>query len=270
MVNERIKMLFRHYKRVFNNETPPPAGTTPPAGTPPPPPSPEAKFTQADLDRHIGERLAKENKKHQEEKEKLLADVQKLNLTSQQKQELEAKLEEIRVKSLSDKELVEERAKKSQKEWEAKLKDAEDAKNKAFTTYATEKMHRDLMDAAVANEAYSPEQLVDMLQNKSRITEELDSDNKPTGNYVTKVKLTLVKDKKSQVVELEPKDAVKVMKDNPEKFGNLFKSGVLGGLGANVGSRTSGQQASLEDMPMDEFYKGYRTDRTKVGLNRKG
>jgi hypothetical protein len=92
-----------------------------------------------------------------------------------------------------------------------------------------------LLDAGIRGDAFNADQVVTILRPSTRLIEELDPEtNQPTGRFVPKVRLAgKDKDGKSVVLDLTPTDAVKQMKEMPEIYGNLFKSGAHSGVGGN-------------------------------------
>ena len=130
--------------------------------------------------------------------------------------------------------------------------------------YEEESATNEILLASRQNEAVADEQLLELLKPKTRLVETMD-DGKPTGKFQNKVKLTTKNDKK-EVVELDLTigEAVKRMKDEPERFGNLFKSTLSGGLGAGG---STGNSSLNGDRPPDdpEQYKIWRAEKKKQG-----
>ena len=107
--------------------------------------------------------------------------------------------------------------------------------------YRDSTVERALLDAAVKNEAFNADQIVVLLRPQTKLLEEVDEGSgKPTGTYRPMVTMDDVDTKTGEPVTMvrTPVEAVKRMKELPETFGNLFKSGVVSGIGA--GQATSG------------------------------
>jgi hypothetical protein len=94
---------------------------------------------------------------------------------------------------------------------------------------------RSLQDAAVMADAFQPSQVVTLLKHMTRLVEEVDDKTgKSTGRFQIVVDFPDVDaDGNPTIAVHTPAGAVKRMKDLPETYGNLFKSGVVSGIGAN-------------------------------------
>jgi len=107
--------------------------------------------------------------------------------------------------------------------------------------YRDSTVERSLQDAAVKNEAFNADQIVVLLRPQTKLLEEVDEESgKPTGTYRPMVTMKDVDPKTGEPATMvrTPAEAVKRMKELPETYGNLFKSGVVSGIGA--GQATSG------------------------------
>ena len=107
--------------------------------------------------------------------------------------------------------------------------------------YRDSTVERSLQDAAVKNEAFNADQIVVILRPQTKLLEVVDeASGKPTGKYRPMVTMDDVDTKTGEPVTMvrTPAEAVKRMKELPETYGNLFKSGVVSGIGA--GQATSG------------------------------
>jgi hypothetical protein len=110
---------------------------------------------------------------------------------------------------------------------------------------------RALQDGAIEFEAYNPNQIVDMLIQKTKLVDELDDNNQPTGRMVPRVHYTETdKDGKLVTLDLTVKEALTKLKNTPEKWGNLFKSTLASGLGQG-GSANGGRGGPRGKRPQD-------------------
>lgn len=103
-------------------------------------------------------------------------------------------------------------------------------------------VERALQDAAVKNDAFNAEQIVVQLRTHTKLLEVVDEKTgKPIGKYRPMVEMNEVDPKTGEPVVMvrTPEEAVKRMKEMPEVWGNLFKSGVVSGIGS--GTATGGQ-----------------------------
>ena len=94
---------------------------------------------------------------------------------------------------------------------------------------------RAIADAAAKHEAYDVGQFVALLSPKTKIVEEVSSGGEKTGNLVPKVEIEQ-KNEAGEIVTLlkTPEGAIEGMKDDVERYGNLFRSNVTRGIGLIV------------------------------------
>lgn len=223
------------------------------------------KFSQKQVNSMVAERNKKLNAEYIKVKKEL--DTMLAEGTST-KEEYEAKLNELRDTMSSTEELTKrklEKAEKDAKEKETNLVKERDAWKIRYTD-AT--IRRSLTDAAVEHEAFNPEQVVVLLMSNTRLVEALDEAGKPTGELTPEVTLdTLNQEKKPVKLKLTPSEAVKVLKDTPDKYGNLFKGVKTGGFGGG-GSGSGGGSGN------NPFPKGNQDDfraarDSRLGIKRK-
>ena len=206
-------------------------------------------FSQEDVNRI----MANEKRAYNAEKQKTIDELEalktKANLTDEERIQYDERIETMRNELLTKEELTQKERKKLetryQKEVDELTKDREGWKQK----YVSSTITRAIIDAAISNDAFVPEQIVNMLQSNTRLVEELDAEGKPTGDLVPKVKLSDTdKDGKPVTLELSPIEAVKRMKDM-DRFLNLFKGAGTGGIGGM--NRSGGTQPTLKNLAKD-------------------
>lgn len=187
-------------------------------------------FTQEDVNRIV----EADRKKNSPNREKLVNELKSLretaNLTQEQKDQLETRIEQLQAETMTAQELAKKEKDKLVKDYTGELKKANDKTTYWQTKYSTERIEREILDAATDGEAISPAQIADLLRNKTRLVEEL-KDGKPTGEWLAKISMREVKEDGSTVnLDLSPTEAIKKMKDDSQHW-NLFKNNVNGGLG---------------------------------------
>jgi len=144
-----------------------------------------------------------------------------------------------------------------------KMQDMEKKAAHFETLYRDSTIERALQDAAVKHEAWSPSQVVSLLRLQTKMIEETDTKTgKLTGKYKPMVEMQALN---TTTGEMEtkaytPEDAVKKMKDTPDVWGNLFRSGVVSGIGAGTatGGLSPGQggrltAAQLRNMTQEQY-----------------
>lgn len=116
-----------------------------------------------------------------------------------------------------------------------------------------------LSKAANSAEAFNSDQVVTLLRGLTEVDDQ--------GNVKVKG-LTKLEDGSPSLQT--PEDAMKWMKDNPEKYGNLFKSNVVGGIGGN--SATGGLkpgangQVDLSKISQEQYRELKKTNPAALGL----
>jgi len=200
--------------------------------------NPPKTFTQEDLNKI----LAKEKRMYEERNQKLINDLKAIQdsatMTVQEKEALEARIEDLQKATMTKEELAQREQAKAKKQYEDNLKALEVEATSWKSRYTKETIARSILDEAVKSEAYAPEQLVELLGTRSKLAPVLGDDGKPTNEFVTKISFDDVdQDQKSVTLELTVSETLKRMKEIPNRFGNLFKSNVNSGAGgANNGA----------------------------------
>lgn len=249
-----------------NNETPAPDSdgeadtsattteTKPDAKTPPA----DQKFTQADVNRIVADERRKLEKQNKQVITQLESLKKNSELTSKQKEELEARIEQLQNSFLTKEELAKKDQEKLQKQYSQEKESLATELNSWKTRYADETVRRSIMDAAVTHEAFNPDQIVEILRSKTALVEDIDEDGKPQGSFSPRVKFrTADKDNKAITLDLTVPEAIKHMKEAPEKWGNLFKAGVNGGVGATT---KPGGKKGIPDFKDPLAYRKWRKE----------
>lgn len=220
----------------FDND---PAGD-PPVGDPPagdPPADATKTFTQEQLNKI----LADDRRKHQQALLKTETTYKELlssnqNLSAKERAALEENLGIVQGQLRTKEETAKMERKQLEEQFNAKLSEKDKAAAEWEGRYRESTISRSLQDAAVTNDAFSPDQIVTILRPMTKLIEVVDeSTKKPTGYYRPVIEFP---DKDSTTGEpitttRTPEEAVKRMKELPEKYGNLFKSNVVSGIGSN-------------------------------------
>lgn len=204
-------------------------------------PPPAKTFTQAEVDKIIADRLKKNTDQNKSLAEQLEKAKQQAGLTQQEKDALQEQIESLQKTYLTKEELSkqeqEKLTKKQKEETESLAKDRDTWKNQ----YSSLFIKGEITDAAVKNKAFNVEQMVDYLSPRTKLEPEIGDDGKPTGNLVPMTTIVAPdKDGKNQTLQLSIQDAVKKMREIPERFGNFFQAEGSGGTGTLNGSGSGG------------------------------
>jgi flagellar biosynthesis GTPase FlhF len=221
----------------------------------------EKQFSQADLNRF----LADEKRKEQEKQRKLANELDEMrkqkNLTTQQKDELKTRIEELQTQFMTEEEKARQNAERQQKEYANKLKETEEERDAWKKKHTRLAINTEIASASLKHGAIDYDQIEAIVSPKTKLVEVLDGDGQLTGETIPKVSFEDVdKDKKPIVLELTVDEAVGRMRELP-KHKNLFQSQKRGGLGAG-GSATPGKEVDMAKLARTD-QAGYREARKK-------
>ncbi len=227
-------------------------------------PDASGRFTQEQLN----EVLARDRRKHQAKLEKMVEDVQTCaNLTAAERESLAQQLDEMRAQTQTKEERLAAERKSLEADFEKRLKAETKAREKWESQYKSETTERALLDAAVSGDAYDTDTMMAVLRPMTQLREVADDKGKPTGKFRSVVEFKDVgEDGQPVTVEHTPQSAVKRMKELP-KYVNLFKSGVISGVGASsaTGGLTPGSNGRIDVKNLtQEQYMKIREERPEL------
>lgn len=177
------------------------------------------------------------NQKNQELVTQLQSLRDEAQMSTEAKDELEARIEELQTQYMGKEEIAKRDAGKAAKDHAVAIEKITSDATKWQGLYVTSTTQRALLDAAVVGEAIAPAQIVAMLGQNTHIVEVLDDAGQGSGNYKPIVKFNDTNDDGNPVIlDLSPSDAIKRMKELPDMYGNLFKGDASGGLGGGAGA----------------------------------
>lgn len=190
--------------------------------------------------------------KNQELIEQLTNLRDQAQMSTQAKEELEARIEELQTQFMSKEEITKRESEKMAKAHAKELEKLTSENKKWQSLYATSTIQRALLDAAVEGEAIQPSQIVAMLGQSTQLVEEVNETGQGKGEYKVVVKFNDIDtDGNKVILNLSPKDAIKRMRELPDLYGNLFKGDATGGLGATGTSGKGERQPKLSEIVKD-------------------
>lgn len=197
--------------------------------------------------------------------ETLLQDQQ---LTAQQRDELAAEHERIQSAFRTKEQQLAHEAKKRQAEFEKNLENASNEAKQYRSLFETQTRNNDILSAAGQHDAFNPELFIDVLAPRTEVVaEELESGEK-TGRYLTRVRIQKA-DENGNVSEVlvTPSEAIEDMKNQPEKFGGLFRGNVAKGIGDGSNASFAGnQRVDVSKMSMEEYVKNREQIQSQYGI----
>jgi hypothetical protein len=228
---------------------------------------PPKTFTQD----QVNTMLAEDRRKHKQQNDETIKRLETLQrqagLSEQQKTDLQKRIDEISAASLSKEELAAKEQQKLKDEHRVSLTAMTADRDSWRSRHDVAMIQRTLIDEAVRAEAISPEQVVAMLSPNTRVVEVLNAQGEPTGQYVPKIKFADTdKEGKPVTLELTGQEAVKRMKDDTNRFGNLFKGTAAAGLGTGRTDAARGGQGDNLENAANESPEKYRAMRKKMGM----
>jgi hypothetical protein len=210
--------------------------------------------------------LKRERKKQEDKTRTQIKELEELKKSKSMSEQDRAKLS-TRIETLQDELLTKEQL--AAKEKEKLKKTHQEALDKVTgerdtwqRRYTQAEINRAISDAASEHGAFATRDIQALLRPETQLTEVLDDENEPTGDFIPKVKFADTdKDGKPVTLDLTVGEAVKRMKDTPEKYGHLFKSTANSGLGESGGAGRSAAKDVSKMSPAE-----YREYRKKSGL----
>lgn len=222
-------------------------------GNPPPPAAPPKTFTQE----QVNQFLAEERRKLQTKQQTLAQELEQIRtsarLTEEEKSALSARIEELTNQSLTKEQQLTRDLEKAN----GQVKTVQETLGKERDVwqgrYATLLIENQITAAATNGKAYNNEQVLDLLKPKAKVAPVLGEDGKPTDRFQVVIKFDDMDAKTKQPVtlDLSPVDVVKRMTELPERYGNLFQSGVQPGVGKTRAGSTG--EPDISKMTAEDF-----------------
>lgn len=226
----------------------------------------EQQFTpeqQAKIDKIIQARVAREKSQKQELLTQLEQFKKNRALSEEDKSRLQGQIDKLNASLMTKEELAAREKKELEVKLTEKITELETQAKFWQEQHLTSTKRRALTDAAVSEEAFSPKQIVSLLEPMTRLDEVLDENNSPTGEFIAMITLDS-KDEagKPTKLDLPVQDALKEMKKMTGDYGNLFKSGVTAGVGGNTFSGNAGGEVDVSNT--DAYIKARRSGKLSL------
>lgn len=236
---------------------------------------PNARFSQEQVNKIVQDRLAKERKRQTDQYQKLESSYQELlgnqTLSDEERNRLQQQLEDLRKQHRTKEEQAKHEKRQLQEQYEQRLKEFQEKAVYWENEYRTSTVTRSLMDAAVKNDAFMPQQVVTILREYTKLVQPVDENGKTKpGSALTPVVDLPDVDAdtgKSIITQRTPEEAVTRLK---ELQPNLFKANVVSGVGGNstTGGVSPGADGRVDaqELTTEQFMKLYKEDPSKLGL----
>lgn len=224
-------------------------------------------FTQADVDKIVVSRVKKLKEQLQTTEQQYERLLTNQNLSVQERNELQSELEKVQAQLRTREEQARYEAKKQQEKFQQTLEQTTGERDRFKTLFETQTRDNAIMQAAVQHDAYNPEQFISVLGPRTKIVEEVNEQGEKTGRLVPRVEVQVTGEDGIAKTELRPvEDAVAQMKDEPEKYGNLFRNNVANGIGQGSNPSASGGRVDPSKMSTEEYFKNRETIKNQYGI----
>lgn len=223
---------------------------------------PKKSFTQDEVNKII----ATERKKHEERTKKSVADLETLkkskSLTDAEKATLQSKIDELQTSLMTKEELAKKEQSKLLNQHKKEVESISGERDTWRDRFTTNEILRTISDAAHANKAFNPNQIIAILRPITTLKEVTTEDGSPTGVFEPRVKYPDTdKEGKKVTLDLTVPEAVKRMKEMTDVYGNLFTETAAGGLGMSGGTAPKGP-VDFKNMSIEQYLK----QRESLGL----
>ena len=260
-----ITVLSSVFRRYYEGE-----GTSGTGGTatlpPPPPPTGAGNLSLDDLKKHpefqreINRINADEKRRNKELVDQLKTLRESSQLSEQEKADLTHRIGDLEATFQTKEEQARLALDNVKKELDAKVKTTETQRDDYRNRYERLLISGDVARAAQEFEAHRIEQIEALLAPITKVGEAIDpTTGKPTGEFVPQVDF-VGRDKEGKEVKLPKisvREAVKLMAEMTDKYGNLFKNKSIDGINGNTNGQATGGGAipDISKMSPDEYRK---------------
>lgn len=196
---------------------------------------PEKKFSQEQVNNMMGVRTKALNEKLSAQEGIYTDLLEQTNLADTQRERIEAELEEVQKALRTKEQQIEFEQKQAQSKFDSELSKANQRGEKYQNLFEDSITKRAITDAALSNDGCSADDFIAHLAPKTKIVIELDAEGQTTGNLVPMIDWDL-KDEAGAITKVSktPEEVVKLMQDEPQRYGHLFRSNVAKGIGAGT------------------------------------
>lgn len=228
---------------------------TNPDPTPPNDPPADRTYTQAEFTAL----MEQERQRHTEQTRTTIKSLEEAkrnaSLTQKDKEDLAKRISELDATLHTKEELAKKEKERIETQFKTEKETLAQERDEWKTRFVTSQINSSIISAANEEDGFNPDVFLALLGGKSELVQLTDGDGKPNGNFTVKVKLDSTDvEGVTKTLLLTPREAIKSLKEKPEKYGNLFKSNVNGGLGGgpSAGNLTT---ADIKDMTPEQYRK---------------
>lgn len=254
--------LYRSFPvlTAFDNDVPPPTDDVPTQPADPPVDDQGKTFTQEQMNKVLAEDRRKHSEKLKQVESQLSTLVETAQLTEAEKADLQKTRAELQKQLMTKEQIAAQERRTLKEKYDEEIKAEREARQAAESKYEDATIKRALSDAATLGDAFSNGQVVDLLRSNTKLV-----DDQPMVDFPD----IHVETGEAIVTQLSPEDAIKRMKELPDKYGNLFKANVINGVGGNASSgdvSRSGGKVDVKSLTPEQYAKLRQENPAALGL----
>lgn len=223
-----------------------------------PPVNGEGKFTQDQVNDIVVKRVKKVRSQLEQAEKRYEQLLTSQNLTAQEKDELKSELSQVQSQLRTKEQQAAYEAKRREEEFQKNLEKTVSERDRFKSLFETQTRDNAIIAAASKHGGYNPEQFISLLSPRTEIVAEKNDQGEETGRLVPRVRTQVkAEDGTAAEVLLSPEEAIENMKQDVEKYGNLFRGNVARGIGegSNNSVANGGARADLSKISDAEYFK---------------
>ena len=178
---------------------------------------------------------------------------QNQQLSEQEKASLSKQIEDLNKSLLSKEELAKRERDRLVNEHKSTLDNISKERDTWKSRFEESQITRAIVDAAIKGDAFNANLIVPLLKPNAALVEN-QNDGQPTGTFAVKVNMTVFEGGVAKSLTLSPEEAIKLMKDKPDEYGNLFKGNLNGGVGGGASPRNQ-NNVKLDTTNHEEYLR---------------
>lgn len=210
----------------------------------------DTSYTKAEVQKMLEQQRTQQADKIKQLEEQLSKVTTSTQKSEEERQTLLKQLGQLRKENMSKEELAREEQAKQASDFEKQLNAQTEKANHWERAFQNLYIDNAIL-SAVGDKAFNTDQFLQIVKPTAEFAPVVGEDGKETGNYEVKMKI--------DDLVLPVPDAIKRMEEQPEKFGNLFKSGVVKGMG-HRGGRSEGMSIDALKSSDQSTYEKHRKD----------
>lgn len=191
-------------------------------------------------DEEVQKLIESERKRNQDQTRATIQNLETLRqnqtLSEQEKTGLSKQIEDLNRSLLSKEELAKRERERLVNEHKSTLDTVTKDRDTWRIRFEDSQITRAITDAAIKGDAFNANLIVPLMKPNAALVEN-QVDGHPTGTFSVKIAMSVAENGVTKNLELTPEEAIKLMKDKPDEYGNLFKGNLVGGVGGGASPR---------------------------------